>query len=234
MIPIADITPVVPSPLPTCRMPRSDEITEEGFGYFRGTWLIDRVSLEEAQSTISDEAELIRLIDEIASAPEEFELLASSIEEQDLEPLPASLRTAALESGLASFVSDDDAPPLDGLEIGVAGLTHALSAMRCRTAASCRSHISSHTWSDCPVVFFAAPAWRVELLAELVSSEGCGLGEDRDMLTIYGPSIRDTHRLAERILIERGRFRKMPEHWPTRRPQRSSHAQLSLLSDLGE
>jgi hypothetical protein len=126
--------------------------------YFRGTWRIDHVPVKEAQSTIRDEAELIRLIDEVASVPAEFELLASAIEGQDLEPLPDSLRAAVLESGLARFVIDEDVPPLDGLEIGVAGLTHALSAMRCRTAASCRSHISSHSWSDCPVVFFAAPA----------------------------------------------------------------------------
>src|SRR6266516_2849244 len=64
---------------------------------------------------------------------------------------------------------------------------------------------------------------------------GCGLGQDRGMLTVYAPSIWGTHRLAERILIEGGRFRRMPERWrPRRRSPRSSHAQLSLLSEFGE
>lgn len=234
MIPVAEVTPEIQSPLPTCSMPSADDITEEGFGFFRDTWRIGRVSVKGAQETISDEGELIRIIDEVASVPEEFELLASCIEGSDTDSLPASLRAAALAGGLGHLVSDDDFPPLGGLEIGVAGLTHALSAMGCLTAASCRWHTSSHTWSDCPVVFFAAPAWRVEILAELVSSEGCGLEEDREMLKIYGSSIRDTHGLAERIVAERGRFRRMPDRWRSHRrsSQSSGHAQLDLLSEL--
>ena len=71
--------------------------------------------------------------------------------------------------------------PLDGLEVGVSGLCHALSALGCLTAASCRAHPGPHSWTECPVVLFRAETWRVELLADLISAEGCGLGEDRDM-----------------------------------------------------
>lgn len=233
MIPVADVIPEVQSPLPTCTMPKADEVTEEGFGFFRNTWWVGRVFVKEAQATTSEEGELIRIIDEVTSTPEEFELLASAVEGPDIGSLPDALRVAALATGLGSLVSDDDFPPLNGLEVGVAGLAHALAATGCVTAASCRWHISSETWSDCPVVFFVAPAWRVEILAELVSAEGCGLKEDRDMLKIYGSSIRATHTLAERILAERGRFRKAPERWRRRvsTSRENGREQLDLLTE---
>jgi hypothetical protein len=136
MIPVADITPEVPSPLPTCTMPSSDEISEEGFGYFRGTWFIGRAPLDEALSILALEAELIQSLDEVACTPAQFELLASAVEHQDADQLPDDLRARALETGLQRFMKgDDDQPPLYGLEIGVAGLAYALSTMRCLTAA---------------------------------------------------------------------------------------------------
>jgi hypothetical protein len=232
MIPAAEVIPEIASPLPACGMPSPDEISDEGFGFFRGAWWIGRVSVKEAESTVHQEGELIDLIDQIASTPEEFELLASSIEGQDPDVLPDHLRTAALGAGLARFLVDEDFAPLDGLEIGVAGLTHTMSAIGCLTAASCRWHIDPRSWSDCPVIFFAAPPWRVELLAELVASEACGLGSDRGLLTVYGQSISNMHSLAERILSERGRFRKMPDRWRRRpRPRRSGESQLTLPFD---
>ncbi len=121
-----------------------------------------------------------------------------------------------------------------GLEIGVAGITHALSAIRCLTAASCRSHISSHSWSDCPVVFFAAPAWRLELLAELIAAARCGLRADRNMLSIVAPSITHMHGLAQSIVAERGRFRRKPDHWRSRLlSHRPPQTQLELPVDSG-
>ncbi len=232
MIPTADVTPRVPSPLPTCTMPSADEITEEGFGYFRGTWWIGRVPVDEAQATLTEEAEIIHWLDRVATTPDEFELLASAIENQYDGELPEALHTAAVATRFEGFLGDvNDGAPLEGLEIGVAGLTHALSAIQCLTAASCRWHISTRSWSDCPVVLFAARQWRLEILADLIAAEGCGLGQDRGMLTVYGASIRGTHRLAQRILDERRRFRRMPDHWRRPpRPPRSRHVQESVLS----
>jgi hypothetical protein len=210
-------------------MPGADEISEEGFGFFRETWWIGRVPVRRAESTVVQEGRLIGMIDQLASTPDEFELLASSIEAQDLDVLADPLRAAALEAGFARFIVHDDSPPLDGLEVGVAGLAHALSAIGCLTAASCRWHISPRSWSDCPVVFLAAPPWRGEILPDLLASEGCGLGSDRGLLTIYGRSITDMHRLAERILMERARFRRIPEHWrPLPKPNTKTESQLPL------
>lgn len=91
----------------------------------------------------------------------------------------------------------------------------------------------AHTWADCPIVFFAAPAWRLELLAELIVAEGCGLDQDRRMLTVYGPSIRRTHGLAERILSERGRFRRRPPiHRSRPRTATPKQAQMDVFSDV--
>jgi hypothetical protein len=235
MIPVADVEPYVPLPLPSCRMPTSEDITEEGFGYFRGTWFLGRVPVAEAEATIRDEAEIIDWLDDVAASSADFEQLASAIESQDPELISEPLRAAAFERGVGRFLGqEDDVSPLDCLEIGVAGLTHALSTVRCLTAASCRWHMTDHSWSDCPVVLFAARAWRAEILSDLVSEERCGIGSDRDMLTIYGASVRDTHRLADRIVAERRRFRRIPDAWrppPPPRPPRPRHAQLRLLPE---
>jgi hypothetical protein len=228
MIPKADITPTIASPLPAGGMPHKDEISEEGFGFFRETWFMGPVLLAEAQSIVLEEAEVMQWLDETASSAEDFELLASAIESQYTGELPDSLQTMTIVDGLARFIpEEEDFGSLGGLEVGVAGLAHALSVVGCLTAASCRWHMTNRSWSDAPIVFFAAPGWRVELLAELISQAGCGLGTGRGMLTVYGASIRDTHGLAQQILSERGRFRKKPAHW-RHRPQSTLGNQLKL------
>ena len=216
-------------------MPRADDISEEGFGFFRGTWYLGHVPAVEAQSAVRYEAEVIAWLDENASSAETFELFASAIEKHDAELLPENLRATAIASGIANYISDDpdeDSGPLANLEIGVSGLVHALSSIRCLTAASCRSHNNDQSWSDAPIVFFAAPAWRVRILAELIASEGCGLAADRDMLTVYGASIRDLHRLAQRILRDRARFRRKPAELQRRTTRTTAppNRQLELFS----
>lgn len=214
MIPAQDIDVDVPSPLPDAGMPDPEEVSEEGFGGFRDTWYLGRVTKGDAEAMLRDEAELMRILNAVAATAEEFEELASAIEGCDIESLPEPLRGAAMKEGLAAFV-DDEIAPLDGLEIGVAGLAYALGSAGCLTAASCRWHSRDRSWSDCPIVFFAAPAWRLELLAELIAGAGCGLVADRGMLAIYAPSIVQMHELGERIVAERGRFRRKPDHWRT-------------------
>lgn len=234
MIPHIDLTPTVPSPIPSCSLPTSEEISEEGFGYFRDTFFMGRVLLADAQSVVEEEARVLGWIDQAAGSPETFELLANAIENQDADDVAQALGRSEPPAGLESFVGDGrDFLPLGGLEVGVAGLCHALSVVGCLTAASCRSHATTQSWSDCPVVFFAAPTWRVELLVELVSQEGCGLGADRDMLKVYAPSVRQTHGLAQRILSERGCFRRMPDRWrrPHRRSSQPAGSQLTLEPD---
>ena len=140
--------------------------------------------------------------------------------------------TPEIRQGLERVViPDSDYDPLDGLEVGVAGLSLALSAVGCLTAASCRSHPTEHSWSDYPVVLFAAPPWRVEILAQMLAPERCGLGAGRDMLSIYAASVRHMHNLAERILAERARLRRRPEHLKPRRTPRRRWGQMQLGDD---
>src|SRR5688572_7356299 len=103
MIPICDVTPEVPSPPPTCSMPTADEITEEGFGHFRGTWFIGHVRVADANAIIRHEAEVIQWLDDAASTADEFERLACAIETGDVDLLDDHLREAARASGLDAF-----------------------------------------------------------------------------------------------------------------------------------
>jgi len=231
MIPTADISPTVPSPTPASFYPESDEITEEGFGGFRGTWFIGRAFVEDANVIVHAEGEMLDWLDRLASSAEEFESLAVALECADASLLSGSLHQRAVQSEFDQITRDEEFHPLAGLEIGVAGLTYALSVVGCLTAASCRSHATDHSWADCPVVLFAARAWRIELLVPLITLEGCGLQEARGMLVVYGQSVRDTHRLACRILAERARFRRKPDHGISspRRPQGRRRSQLRLM-----
>lgn len=231
MIPIADVTPDVPRPLPSCRMPRTDEISEEGFGYFRGTWFIGRARIADAQEVVREEAAILDWLDRASPTPDHFECLASAIEGADLEGLPDTLRSEAVLAGIGDFIREDDATPLDGLEVGVAGLVYALSAIGCLTAASCRSHADDNSWADYPVIFFAAPAWKLEILAPMISEECCGLeeGGERDLLVVYAASVRETHRLAERLLKERAQFRRARGGGRIAESRDAGHSQLRLF-----
>jgi hypothetical protein len=232
LIPAADIQPTIPSPLPECEMPKPEDISEEGFGWFRGTWFLGRVPIVEASGVVREEAEIIDWLDRVALTPEQFELLATAIETSESDHVPDPLRQRAIAAGLSTFVAEEDFPPLQGLEIGVAGLVYALSAIGCLTAASCRSHISARSWSDCPIVFFAAPQWRLAILSGLVRESGCGLDAGRDMLTVYSRSIHETHQLADLIVCERRQFWRRPVQSnvvSTRRAQsRMDNQQLQL------
>jgi hypothetical protein len=233
VIPRVEFTPTVPATAPTCILPPSEEISEEGFGYFRGTWFIGRVTVAEAEEVIRAEAEILDWLDDTATTPEQFEVLARAIETQETTDVAHDLGTNSLPPGLERFATEGgDVFPLYGLEVGVAGLCHALSVVGCLTAASCRSHATERTWSDAPVVFFRGPTWRVELLMEPIAAEQCGLGESRGMLTINAASVVEMHSLAERLLNDRARFRRIPDHHrPARRSSFTKAEQLSFQVD---
>ena len=141
MIPVADVRPEIPSPLPEAGVPKSDEISEEGFGWFRSTWFLGHVPIDEAAEVLAEEARLMAWLDDVAETGDEFEALATTIEHTEFADMPLSLRDRAMRAGLESVMAPpDEFASLGGLEIGVAGLVHAQSAAGCLTAASCRSH----------------------------------------------------------------------------------------------
>lgn len=165
------------------------------------------MSYAVAREVLDYEYGVIKLLNAVAESADEFEEAAKSIEVPDRAAISDHL-AARLGARAVDLVLPDveDLAPLDGLEIGVAGLAYALSSIWCYTAASCRGHAGGRSWSDCPVVFFASSKWRLQRLAPLIGAEGCGLEADRDMLKVYAPSIHATHRLAQRILAGRAQL----------------------------
>jgi hypothetical protein len=197
-------------------VPKPSEIGEEGFGDFRGVWPIVEATTRLTADVIEDERVAAEYIDAHASTPEEFEKLAREIESYSpsLEESEALEFAADLGSAWGGF---------EGLELGVAGLTYALSNAGFYPAASCRSHQDGHSWSANPVVLFAGDKPRTLLLQPLVRDSGCGLRADYtrgDFLYVYAPSIRETMALATNLYQHRVPLRKLPKTGRKQSPPR--------------
>jgi hypothetical protein len=213
VIPRSDIRPVVEDPLPSCVVPPEDEIPEESWGGFRDTWYLGRVSPEEAADIISYERRALPLLDRASADQQEFELFAYALDWGESDGLSPALLESFKAAGLEDLMQDpDDFSLLGGLEVGVAGLVYALSAVGCITAASCRWH-GVNSWSDCPTVAFAASSSTVEILVDLIRAAGCGLVGARNLLWVEAVSVTDLSALAESI-IENGpevsRVKRLP------------------------
>lgn len=208
-------------------MPGPDDIDEEGFGYFRDTWLIRDVQVRDARCVAAEERRIASAIDGIADNAEHFERLASAVEHGSVDD-PDNGLTAAERSVLGQFASDVPAE-LGGLELGVAGLVYALATVRILPAASCRSHDGLRSWSDAPVVLFATTEFRARALQPLVQASGCTFFIDDarpELLAVRGQSIANTMTLADAVLASRATFVR------PRRPRRSaSRADVSGWQD---
>jgi hypothetical protein len=167
-------------------------------GNFHDTELI-QTDLEEAEAVMEAEGIAIGFIDAHAATAVEFDELADQVEFEfpDLpsDDAPAFMRDAAWNG-------------VNGLELGVAGLTYALNAVGIVTAASCRSHAAAHRrWAEYPVVMFAANEYQLRRLQPLVQSSGCGFELDEDnrpeLVSVYGPSVVEMMALA-RLVLDQG------------------------------
>lgn len=186
-----------------------------GYGFFRGVWDISGVTHEEARAIVEEERHLAHLVDQVTTTPEEFEAVAGAVESGDPDSLPAGFAERHPGSEILEIVGDGDREEgvLDGLEIGVAGLSFALSSVGCFPAASCRSHASGGSWSDRPVVYFAAERLTVHWLTPLVRDSGCGFGNGSDrgkLLFVEAPSISRFMELANQVLnqVERQSYNR--------------------------
>jgi hypothetical protein len=206
-------------------VPRRVDIDEEGFDGFRDTWVL-RSGLREARDVVHAERELIDVAGRLAQDPTEFEAIASALESNDPASLPERLQSGP-EFALIEM-HFDDVSPIGGLEIGVAGLSYAMAAVGCHPAASCRSHDGGHSWSERPVVFFAASRHRADVLAGLVRESGCGFGFDpghSQLLLIEAQSIEEMARLATLVLEHRDEF---VQRKGSRQPRGRSATQVVL------
>ncbi|MFF3300816.1 hypothetical protein [Streptomyces sp. NPDC002908] len=208
MIPRIDleVDPSFPTGAPM-GMPPEDEISEEGYGYFRGVWDISGVNRNEALAVVNEERRLAALVDEVTTRSDEFEAIASALEDGDPDALPPDFATRNPASEILELVGDGDREEavLDGLELGVAGVAFALSSIGCFPAASCRSHATDRSWSDRPVVYFAAERPTVHWLVPLVRDSGCGFGDGSGhggLLFVEAPSISNLMDLATAIVTK--------------------------------
>ncbi|MER7902090.1 MULTISPECIES: hypothetical protein [Streptomyces] len=185
-------------------MPSEDDIPDdEGIGCFRNVWMILNEPEVTTRNLITTESALISLADRLAASVKEYEILATVIDKGYTgEELPGRLgeliRSDAPE--LLGREPDDELPLYD-LELGVAGLSYALSTVGAVPVASCRGHEDG--WSDRPVAFVALDEQRARWLQPLLRDNGCGfhLSRDREeFLVIDGPSIRHTNALAQTIV----------------------------------
>jgi hypothetical protein len=208
-------------------MPKPDELDEEGFGYFRDTWLIKDVPVGEAQGITVVERRIAEVVGELADTADDFERLARVAEFGGIDD-PAYDLSERERGALAEVVSD--IPELGGLELGVAGLAHALATVRILPAASCRSHLE-RSWSDAPVVLFAATEFRAKALQPLVEGSGCTftLDENRpELLVVRGLSIANTMALADAVMENRKKFvqHRAPDQRQSRREPQSVQESL--------
>lgn len=181
--------------------PAPDDIGDEGFGFFQNVWPIVDVSESEAAAVIDAERVAVAFADSGSSDEQEFEYLAKAVEDE----YPDSLSDDA-----PAFMSDLSWGGLENLELGVAGLAYALAACGFFPAASCRSHHNGmHSWSEYPVVMFAADEVHTQKLRPFIEANGCGLEGDSarsDLLCIYAPSIIEMMNLAVALLAAKEEF----------------------------
>lgn len=209
MIPHTDleVDPSFPGHL-AMGMPAEDEVDEEGYGFFRGVWDISGASLRDAWAVIEEERRLADLVDQATATRQDFEAVAGAVEDGSPDDLPEGFAAEHPQSEILEIVGDGEREMavLNGLEIGVAGLAYALSAIGCFPAASCRSHDSESSWSVRPVVFFAAERTTVHWLTPLVRESGCGFGDGSGngqlLITIEASSITNLMDLARRIVTQ--------------------------------
>lgn len=208
MYPVRDVhvDSLIPSDAPYW-VPKPSDIDEEGIGcYFRGVWPLIGVRTRETKTLIVWERNAATYVARESDGEEGFDALAKSVElwtpdDDDSE--------AALPEELQR-----DGTGLDGLELGVAGLTYALSNAGFYPAASCRSH-PGHSWSVCPIVLFAADRRRMTRLKPLVEESHCGLdiesSRGHPLFSVYSRSILELMALAELLFQHRSDFRSLPK-----------------------
>jgi hypothetical protein len=190
-------------------VPDPSEIDDyEGFGLFHDVWPITDVSVDDAMAVVREDGLLCQVVADLARDAADFDVLAAAVETGSMgEDDDITAETLA---ALAPYLTGKAA--LEGLEAGVAGLVHALSAAGMFPAASCRGHPELDSWSAVPVVMFAGDRIHAEALQHLVESSGCGFDLDPvrpELLVISGRSVEDTLRLGCAVLDSIELFRSL-------------------------
>ncbi|MDL9981191.1 hypothetical protein [Microbacterium candidum] len=185
---------------------------EEGYAglYFRDVRVITGTPVADARGVMLWEQKAAAWVANHSANEAEFEELAKAAEGIDADGEIEDLEALAdLPATLA-----EDQHCLWGLDLGVSGLSHVLSALGFYPVASCRSHLA-HSWSPEPVVLFASDEDRLRLLQPFIAESGCGLGLDSSrghtLVVVYAPSIVEMLALTASIFDARASFRSLPK-----------------------
>src|SRR3990167_755560 len=192
--------------LPICASfwtPDLSALTEdEGFGFFRDTWPILDIPHEFAQQVVSTERIIVDCLSQLASSPAHYERLAQIVENWDPDVIEEDLSSGE-HAAISGILRNADDNPLDSLELGVSGLSLALSSIGAYPAASCRGHGTAHAWSRCPVVYFAATRSTAVAVESALQKSACRFVLDDarpTLLCVAGSSALDTNQLASALL----------------------------------
>ena len=136
------------------------------------------VTIDDAIETITREAALLRRI----------EAIPKDRQTESLEEIEDELR--------------DDCDPLIGLDLGVAGLVEALTAIGCVTISSCNggimgdNHAASFPW-----IIFHAPEGLADLLLHAAEEADTGLINNYSgMLEVYSDNIWKFNKMADHLV----------------------------------
>ncbi|WP_369377838.1 hypothetical protein [Streptomyces sp. cg36] len=112
-------------------------------------------------------------------------------------------------------------------DVGVAGLSLALSAARIATFYSCSSGLDERHHAEYPMVGAVPDPERARLLARLIEENSCGVGQENGRWYIYGRSVRYMHGLGKAVLAARSAFDSLPQpSW--------TEGLTELLEELGD
>ncbi|MFF4699858.1 hypothetical protein [Streptomyces chattanoogensis] len=148
-------------------------------------------SWEEAAECLVREAEILERATR-SSAPDGIEEILTAVEEED------DMEFAEL---MSVFHWND---------VGVAGVSLALSAARTATFYSCASGLDNHH-ADHPMVGVVPDLQRAALIAELAEGAGCGIGQHWGRWYLYAKSVTALHALGQSILEHREAFDALPQ-----------------------
>ncbi|MBK5990421.1 MULTISPECIES: hypothetical protein [Streptomyces] len=148
-------------------------------------------SWEEAAECLAREAEILEQAAR-SSAPDGIDTILVAVQEED-------------DVGFAELMSE-----FRWNDVGVAGVSLALSAARTATFYSCASGLGHHH-AKYPTVGVVPDAERAALLAELAERAGCGIGQQRGRWYLYARSVTAFHALGQSILKHREAFDTLPQ-----------------------
>lgn len=96
-------------------------------------------------------------------------------------------------------------------DVGVAGLSLALSAARIATFYSCSGGLDERHHAKCPTVGIVPDPERARPFVRLVEKHACGIEQTYGRWYIYGRSVMDMHGLGMAVLAARDAFDILPQ-----------------------